>query len=111
MKALTDEIVAKALGWSPCKEKPLRGYPKCKHWNRPGIANTCASLPKFTTKIDAIVAEIEARGLIWQVGQGTSEARADVSAPVAVSPSYFGAGKTASLALCHALLNFLKDSK
>ncbi len=113
---LTDEKVAKALGW---KRKRLKyqdcglghstfpqtvyatGNPKTPFWPADG-------LPAFTTSLDAIVAEIEARGLAYEVcnaligGYYGTVGTAESSGPKSHAD-------TAPLALCAALLAYLKE--
>lgn len=85
---LTDEVVAKALGYQ------------------------FGNLQPFTTSLDSIVEEIEARGLWWDV-QGAQDNMPSKSsqywAYVHTNKEHIGA--TAPLALCAALLQFIKESK
>ncbi len=56
---LTDKKVAKALGWKPCN----RGCRNCGFWQAPATdGRELDKLPKWTTSLDAIAGEIEARG-------------------------------------------------
>ena len=98
MKKLTNKSVAKALGF---KQGPKDMGAR---WWR-GNADTLDHAPAFTTSLDAIVAEIEARGLPYTldhngmkywgacVGEQKLPDKASASAP---------------LALCAALIAYLE---
>lgn len=94
---LTDESVAKALGWLS-----LKGYPKWQMRAPDGEIRNC---PNFTTSLDAIVAEIEARGLDWCLSENFSDS---CGASVELSSAK---EKTPALALCAALMAYLKKGK
>lgn len=101
---LTDEKVAKALGWT---YDGTWSYP----WKRPTTTQRQFRPPHFTTSLDAIVAEVEARGLEWGVCNGGSTGgTAAVGKPGAPLPSN-ALGETPALALCAALLAFLKETR
>lgn len=124
---LTDAQVAKALGyeWRLSKwcehEKASKNCGGCGCWwdKETGLSSMKNgityhrkdALPDWTTSLDAIVAEIEARGLHWYVGPFLPEYRAQIL-------KYEGAelvsqltreAATAPLALCAALLAYLKS--
>ena len=103
-KILTDESVAKALGWLS-----LKGYPKWQMRAPDGEIRNC---PNFTTSLDAIVAEIEERGLFWSVDhEPNPDLKSIQGDSKAVVQRYGAHGKTAPLALCAALLTYLKEGK
>lgn len=91
MKKLTDEQVAKALGkWKPDSYK--------------------FSCPRYTSSLDAIVGEIEARGLDWSIAVDSDhlDVTATVGTPIHNSSAvHFDI--PAAEALCVALLAYLKD--
>jgi hypothetical protein len=106
-KKLTDEMVAKACGW-----KRIMGRSAIYH---PDRMNNLQAIqcPPFTTSLDAIVAEIEARGLRWSV-----ELNPAINEPTLGDYNAWITGdkleseaeaKAAPLALCAALLEFLKE--
>ena len=94
-KRLSDEIVAKALGWH------------YEFWGCPG-------LPEWTTSLDAIVVEIEARGLRWSISRQMNHGDGFVAQVFSKEThphekfSTSPLSKTAPLALCAALLAYLK---
>jgi hypothetical protein len=104
MKKLTDQQVAKALGWKPY-------HPRHKHneqyWGNGLYGDRSRENygpPAFTTSLDAIVGEIEARGLDGYV----------LNRGVKTWQAFFHGKKiydanTAPLALCAALLAFIKE--
>lgn len=112
MKKLTDENVAKALGWY---QMQTTGFITTV-WKTPNVAarkrHPDASihnrLPAFTTSLDAIVAEIEARGLVWTIYMmnGSKDYRAEVDTILGHPNNQYFAN-TAPLALCAALLSYL----
>lgn len=105
MKKLTDEKVAKALGWKVMDRHPTL-------WRNPeDFREVTEELPNWTTSLDAIVAEIEARGLSFRiVSSVTPKGRPKMyegeirGYEVCYEPG-------APLALCAALLAYLKESK
>ena len=106
MKPLTNEAVAKALGWYAGKVKG-----QWWNWKRPSdhMPLNDYEIPHFTTSLDAIVGEIEARKLAWAVGSSQKDTEARVGKTFDASKTYFiEQAKTAPLALCHALLAYLK---
>lgn len=122
---LTNEKVAKALGWESLMSPRAKGRLEC-YWQRSrskaGLppSNNPAKWtdehfgpPHFTTSLDAIVSEIEARGLNWEVlmfsgGHGFwgKVYKWDRGSDSLISQD----AKTAPLALCSALLSYLKES-
>jgi len=108
---LTNETVAKALGWKLTHRQTKAAC----GWTSPSgelSYGTSSSWPKWTTSLDAIVAEIEARKLRWTVhnsigpyyafvGKWGSGDMRQMNAPHATAP----------LALCAALLAYLKSTK
>lgn len=104
---LTDESVAKALGW---KRYPNIGTGGDLWSNEAGERVwDDYTPPRFTTSLDAIVAEIEARGLHWERRRfitGTSVVVGNAKAERLVLEE----DSTAS-ALCAALLAYLKEPK
>ncbi len=65
---LTDEKVAKALGWKKKRHRSNSGARWFVDWFK-GERFECSGddLPAFTTSLDAIVGEIEARGLAFML--------------------------------------------
>ena len=111
---MSDEVMAKKLGWRKLKS-PMN--PKVPCWHpTPGHQGKdyYFELPRFTKSLDAIVAEIEARGLhwgvtIWNNGKGYS---ATCLRPVDEGGTCMGSrASTAPLALCHALCQYLSDTQ
>lgn len=111
---LTDEKVAKALGYFVTTKGGVPAI--CKRtadnkWDR----GSSLRLPAFTTSLDAIVAEIEVRGLAWRV-YGSRPNAANVRQYGAWIPFDDGSGNhangddaTDAAALCQALLAYLKE--
>lgn len=105
MKRLTDEQVAKALGWV-CK------YPHRLNnagWRKPGDVGL-HRLPFFTTSLDAIVAEVEARGLKWAVANLDQKRKPLAWVRKFHSNQAEARSLTPALALCAALLAYLKEN-
>ena len=105
MTRLTDASVAEALGW---KLGSGRGYDGGT-WHPPKRGPNCArrTLPAFTTSLDAITREIEARGLSYFVATNYASKTAnkfygqiEECNPVSNAP-------TPALALATALVEFL----
>lgn len=102
MPKLTDESVAKALGWTRHPNIGTGG----DLWARDGKRVwDDYSPPLFTTSLDAIVAEIEARGFVWTIYMmnGSRDYRAEVDTILGHPNNQYFA-KTAPVALCTALL-------
>lgn len=101
---LTNASVAKALGY-----RMTRGgqHTIFSWWTPTGMQ---CQLPAFTTSLDAIVGEIEARGLTYELeayNDSVNGPRARVGRKTVVWQVW----KTAPLALCQALLEFLKSER
>lgn len=100
---LTDETVAKALGW----EQDRAGWSKTidePGWREPETSHYHKTLPPFTTSLDAITQEIERRKLkigmfkavdCWYAWVGEEEILARA--------------KRAPLALCKAFMAYLEQ--
>lgn len=105
---LTDEVVAMALGWTamPIDGREVFFPPKkqAKKW-----ARYLYAYPAFTTSLDTIVAEIEARRLPWNVAGPWKITGMDYCA--SVNHSDLHRDKTAPLALCAALLQYIKSER
>lgn len=103
---LTDEKVARAIGWFKMRQGKAYGW---------GSVNTGMELhktvPAFTTSLDAIVAEIEARGLRWQMTAETAKGWAEAYVGRYLSSAQTAKEKTPALALCAALLAYLKETR
>lgn len=105
-KELTDETVALALGWTKHHDEAWDGL----RWFGPNEnGNNCwhHGTPPFTTSLDAIVGEIERRGLFT----GT-ELRPRKNASVRWRchvGDFVHSAPTAPLALCAALLAYLEE--
>lgn len=105
---LTDEAIARALGWTcgrdavghHCFPESLKGHQNI---------NCRKECPAFTTSLDAIVAEIEARELTWEAGHYGHGFYARVQGGIGKLGSWVNKEKTAPLALCAALLAYLKE--
>ena len=115
MKKLTNEIVAKALGWKNLGSRKIGSVIKPithKGWWYPnGDFFSYATPPPFTTSLDAIVAEIEAREVTWLVENGLGiEGDGGPHYYAEVQGNHCSArADTAPLALCQALLSYLKE--
>ena len=105
MTRLPDASVATALGW---KRGSGRGYDGGT-WHPTKRGPNCArrTLPAFTTSLDAITREIEARGLDWLVQTDDSGEGHGYFAEI-VNANTTSTGKTAALALATALVEFLE---
>ncbi len=107
---LTDEKVAKALGWVEVRERrTAHGRARLSGFDGKSLGKTPYNVPAFTTSLDSITREIEARGLWWAIDW-----------PVKSSPNALGrawvedeekGGTCAAEALCAALLTYLKKEK
>ena len=123
IKTLTNETVSKALGkikdvpksyWKKARLKPIAGVKYFfDEWGC-----LIADLPRYTTDLNLITAEIEARGLYWEVGPTVRQGKRFCSYSAKLEPSGSTPGKavrcaakTASLALCMALLAYLKERR
>lgn len=117
MKKLTDEAVARALGWKRVLVCCGHTTEKKFHWAHPSWkkdGDWLGTIPPFTTSLDAIVAEVETRRLRWACEgfpdndgffawvQGKRSERE-------IRDGQFYRGGTAPLALCTALLAYLKE--
>ena len=101
---LTNESVAKALGW---KRSLPRDHARGVWGDAGGLFIACTT-PNFTTSLDAIATEIEARGLYWIVArqfEGTDWASIRAKGMATIIEV---TDATAPLALCAALLAYLK---
>lgn len=126
MKKLTDADVARALGWTQIEDRYwclvqhpeglsgkhilFRELPKNRE---PGY---CIDfLPPFTTSLDAIVAEVEDRSTVygdWHLDRCTPGERTGNPRFYKARVGEFEArADTAPLALCHALLAYLEDTR
>ena len=116
---LTDAQVAKVLHFQECGWK-LGKRARCRskkgHCDIPVDRYHSRKLPSFTTSLDLIVAEIEVRGL-WYELTGWNGAKPPLYLAVInargkgcsdLSGAKFDIGPTAPLALCAALLAYLK---
>ena len=106
MKKLTDEVVADALGWTKVWNRKNAHGTEQLSGLRPDGSKTPCSVPAFTTSLDAIVGEIEARGL-WHksghgivIGGGLKNERAYFAQIGGTEAVY---ARTQALALCAAL--------
>lgn len=100
MKKLTDEIVAKALGW-----KKFNSI-----WIFPNTVGGRTYPPSFTKDLNALMGAIYDRGLYWKLirtGKPLYQAFIHPGEPSA-KWGFCASEKTAPLALCHALLAYLK---
>lgn len=104
---MTDEKVWKALGYTHHKG----GRGGMAYWKRNGSIYTPP--PFYTSDLSPIVAEIEARGLDYAVGnfeRGKPAYKATVgSFKTRIAKECYD--DTAPLALCAALLNYIRDNK
>lgn len=109
--ALTNEKVARALGYYVSKNAHGTLTVKPPHKKYPDLPSTqqAKKLPAFTTSLDAIVAEIEARGLYWECGKPKGGYWAWVGSDRDLRQQFNN--DTAPLAICAALLAYLKESK
>ena len=106
---LTKETVAKALGWKISRPGEYFHHHGYRFRVKDPFGAGVNYIPDFTTSLEAIVAEIEARGLYWAV-ERLSLKQGRFKATVDLTPKYDSAcEKTAPLALCAALLSYLKS--
>jgi hypothetical protein len=116
---LTDEIVAKALGWKRVYDgnthvqtrtglKMVRVY----DWQHPDYPHPGEGwgVKPYTTSLDAIVGEIEARGLDYTVSNTKQANVHKAKRAFALVKDDAAQGDTAQLALCAALLAYLKEN-
>ena len=101
---ITDESMAKAFGWK--RHLTVIAGHRVTVIERGEERQSFA--PAYTSSLDAIVAEIEARGMGWNCSSDDSEERKGCWAQIGGHPSHHFA-KTAPLALCAATLAYLKD--
>lgn len=117
MKTLTDAYVAKKLGWK--KVQGLSASENSRfYWRQKSTGSNSPQCPRFTTSLDAIVAEVEARDRGWRVEasrpniHGVKQYAAwvvgDVDGQYRRAEAF---DHTAPLALCRALLAYLEDEK
>lgn len=105
MKKLTDEAVAKKLGWKRGEIYATILGQSMYEWISPeGRGN--GNVPSFTTSLDAIVGEIEARGLDWAGYTFVDGFCAEVSGDKMRSEEM---DTTTPLALCRALIAYLES--
>ncbi len=108
MKKLTDEVVAKALGWRSLdpKAKDQRNH----YWvSKRGLDGTqILGVPTFTTNLEVIMAAIVEQKLFGRVETvwGAMSSLLYFHAQVA---GHEAKGPTAALALCTALLAYFKE--
>jgi hypothetical protein len=109
---LTDAQVAKALGWKKGKS-PLNA--KVPVWTESQGGGYCFELPAWTTSLNAIVGEIEARELKFMIGpcikSGYWARVRDEVVSIGSGNDAKKPGLTAPLALCAALLAYLKEQR
>ncbi len=121
-KELTNEDVAKALGWNLC----AIGNPMTDGWtDEKGQEVDTPSSYQWTTSLDAITGEIERRGLAWKTFRwrvdGDMWKRGDVEEwwyqgevkdvfPKRPQLSKHDQADTAPLALCKALISYLEEN-
>jgi len=111
---ITDESVAEALGWKQFDDGHRGRW--CSHPRHKNKAIGVWPWPAFTTSLDAIVSEIEARGLTkglgdgWSVNSGYNGKLGAGYRAYLANGNYTGWADTAPLALCQALLNYLRES-
>ncbi len=100
---LTDEKVAKALGWKLLDSK---GH----LWKMDGVRGSRHGVPKYTTDLNFIVAEVENKPKMrWELHRlSTTTYTASVWEQGKRFTPYQQA-PTAPLALCAALLAYLKE--
>ncbi len=110
MKKITDENVARSLGW----KLEIDGDDMAWFFNGKYVClDSC--LPAFTTSLDAIVGEIERRGIDYSVNKIGSNAEASLGIDGEGESQCWmiqdTKGQTAPLALCAALIQYLKESR
>lgn len=106
MQKITDQQMAEALGWKPCK----CGH--CDFWLPPKVTDLreAVSIPEFTTKVDVIKDCIEKHGigLWWKTGSGVVVGGSKEEAYFAqVHGGKEFYAEHPALALCLAFLNHL----
>lgn len=104
-----DKVMAKALNYFVTTKS---GIPAIRKKRESGLWDRGSSLrlPAYTSSLDAIVAEIEARGLLYMVtgsARRPGDFRAEVWPIKHPSGMNWAIQPTAPLALCAALLNYL----
>jgi len=105
---ITDESMAKAFGWVRVEwRKTAHGAMRLSGIDPKLKGKTPYNVPEFTTSLDAITGEIEARGLSWTISTDDSGERNGYWAQVGgIDSQQFAA--TAPLALCAATLAYFK---
>lgn len=110
MKKLSDEKVAKALGWVEVRErKTSSGGMSLKGLHPKWLGKTPYNVPAYTTDLNAIVTEVECRDLDWlvQTSYGEDVGKASRFFAEVENAQNPGFGRTPALALCAALLAYL----
>ena len=108
MTRLTDASVAEALGCIRVKyRRTAHGRERLSGLDPQLKGKTPYNVPAFTTSLDAITKEIEARGLDWLVQTDDSGEGHGYFAEI-VNANTTSTGKTAALALATALVEFLE---
>lgn len=104
----TDASVAKAFGYKRIQALSASENTKWM-WRNKSTGNNhhWPTPPRFTTSLDAIVSEIESRGVGWQIIKSDGIYYGAVGLPARKEFSE----TTAPLALCAALLAYLKENK
>ena len=115
MSALTDEGMAKVLGWIRVAERrTAHGRVRLSGIDPRLIGKTPYNVPAFTTSLDAITAEIEAMGLWWKVGSrivvGSDKTYWASVRSIGAEKAIEVTDSTAPLALCAALRDYLKKN-
>ena len=110
MKPVTDAQVAKALGWRivTWRGEQYGVAPGKKFSIRQKERPSTGWWPHYTTDLSTIVAEVEGRGIVWQVGY-SGYSPGNYYATLWRNGDVDAKAPTAPLALCRALLAYLKE--
>lgn len=112
MKKLTNEKVAIALGWKKEKCGFCKAKCCCKacsgfQWISPAPdIDICKSVPQYTNFADCIIYAIETKKLYWKVERITE--MGEIVYYEAVVANKTTTAKTPAIALCQALVDYLK---
>ncbi len=110
---LTDAKVARALGWTRKKAHSFGSRPNMAWLSPEGMFNG-QEIPSYTTSFEVVIAVLASRHLSYTIKQISvlpADAQVFDLVTAGVSNAKVYRAKTAPLALCEALLAYLKEKK